>query len=90
MDDRQLGVRRTAQSIQNVATRWHIPVKDGAQATAPVDDMTLAVRVPPADCEVLEAAAHERGLSTAGFAADILHLLISQRLIRAVMDDGRD
>jgi hypothetical protein len=49
----------------------------------------LAVPIPPADQEILQQAAEARGLSAASFAADLLHVITSQRLIRAVMDDDR-
>ena len=65
------------------------PLRRAARSGWLAGDM-LAVHVPLRDRELLEQAAQERGLSAASFAADLLHVITSQRLIRAVMDDDRD
>ena len=42
------------------------------------------------DLEILEAAAHERGLSVASFTATMIHIAAAERLLGAIMDDERD
>jgi hypothetical protein len=39
---------------------------------------------------ILEAAAHERGLSVASFTATMIHIAAAERLLGAIMDDERD
>jgi hypothetical protein len=87
--DRRLGAR-SEQQLRCIATRWGLAFGGNGASVAPLtasSSSSLAVPVPPADREILEQAAQERGLSTASFAADLLHVIASQRLIRAVMDD---
>ena len=95
MPQRVLHDRRIAplgrQQALGLATRWGLSFGDGSApaAASTAASPSLAVPLPPADQEILEAAAQARGLSAASFAADLLHVITSQRLIRAVMDDDR-
>jgi hypothetical protein len=70
--------------LKGCATRWKLPLADDSKSPP-----TLAIPLPAGDWEILEAAAQERGLSATSFAADLLHVITSQRLIRAVMDDDQ-
>lgn len=81
MRDRQIRAE-SEQQLRGCATRWGLSFGSSSGASS-----SLAIPLPVADQEILEAAAQERGLSTASFAADLLHVITSQRLIRAVMDD---
>jgi hypothetical protein len=67
LNDRQLGAQRTAQSIKCVATRWHLPVKNGALTD---DGAVLTVHVAPADREMLEQAAAARRARNRGKRKD--------------------
>ena len=80
LQDAEIGAV-TARSLRQAATRWHIE-QDAGRGNSP-----LAIPIPPGDQEILEQAAAARGLSVASFAADLLHVIASQRLIGAVMDD---
>jgi hypothetical protein len=80
-----------AQSLRNVATRWGLrfgrEARSGPQdAEAPL----LSVPLPSADREALAQAAAARGLSVASFVATLVHTITAERLIGAVLDDGRD
>ena len=100
LQDAEIGAV-TARSLRQAATRWHIEFGRGARGRlrhhaanhGPQDagrgNSPLAIPIPPGDQEILEQAAAARGLSVASFAADLLHVIASQRLIRAVMDDDR-
>ena len=61
---------------------------NGGDALPDENAGTLAVPIPPADMTIIQDAAAARGLSAESFAADLLHLVASERLISAVMDDG--
>jgi hypothetical protein len=79
----------SAQSLRHVATRWGIKFgRDVAPADVEVN-RPLAIPIPPADQEILEQAAAARGLSTASFAATLIHVIASERLFAAVLDDDR-
>jgi hypothetical protein len=78
---------RSEQSLCHAATQWRVKFGSGG---APKDDAMLSIHVTPTDREVLEQAAAERGLSTASFTASLVHVITSERLLQAVMDDSRD
>ena len=83
LQDRYIGIT-SEQQLRNIGTRWGLTF--GKDKSSP----SLAIPVPPADQEILEQAAQERGLSAASFAADLLHVITRERLFAAVMDDDRD
>jgi hypothetical protein len=78
---------RSEQSLCHAATQWRVKFGSGG---VPKDDAMLSIHVTPTDREVLEQAAAERGLSTASFTASLVHVMTSERLLQAVMDDSRD
>jgi hypothetical protein len=78
---------RSEQSLAHASTRWHISFGSGG---APPKADALAVHVSERDLEILEAAAHERGLSVASFTATMIHIAAAERLLGAIMDDERD
>jgi hypothetical protein len=69
-------------------TKKHVG-SDGRTCSAEENAGTLAVPIPPRDLPILEDAAAARGLSTASFAATLLHTITRERLFNAVMDDDR-
>ena len=69
--DRRIGAQ-SAQQLKGCATRWKLPLGDDNKSLP-----TLAIPLPAGDWEILEAAAQERGLSAASFAADVLHIACS-------------
>jgi hypothetical protein len=50
----------------------------------------MTITTSAGDFEMLQAAASSRGVSTTSLAASLLHVTVSQRLVDAVLDDGRD
>ena len=81
--DRQIGAR-SEQQVRGCATRWGLSFGDDSKSP------TLSIPLPPADQEILEAAAAYRGLSAASFAASLIHIIARERLFNAVLDDHRD
>ena len=79
--DRLIGAE-SRQSLRHVATRWGLRF---GRAEAPM----LSIPIPPADQEILEQAAAARGLSTASFAATLIHTIARERLYNAILDDDR-
>ena len=79
--DRRVGAK-SEQSLRHVATRWGLHF--GSDAPPP-----LSIPLPPGDQEILEQAAAVRGLSTASFAATLIHTIASERLFNAVLDDDQ-
>ena len=80
--DRRIGAQ-SAQQVRGLATRWGLTFGDDSRSPA------LAIPLPAADQEILEAAAANRGLSAASFAATLIHTIARERLFNAVMDDDR-
>ncbi len=83
--DRQVGAI-SEQSLRHTATRWGLHF---GNVEAPAKAPLLSIPVPPGDQEILDQAAAARGLSTASFAATLIHVIASERLFAAVMDDDR-
>ena len=79
--DRRIGAQ-SLQQLRGCATRWGLAFSDDNKSSLP-----LAVPIPPADHEILEQAAAARGLSTASFAATLIHTIARERLFNAVLDD---
>jgi hypothetical protein len=79
--DRRIGAK-SVQALRGIATRWGLHF---GSAAAPL----LSIPLPPGDQEILEQAAAARGLSTASFAASLIHTIASERLFNAVLDDDR-
>jgi hypothetical protein len=78
MADPMIGPR-TEQSIRHAATRWHIPLTPGGAQ--------LVIPASPGDLELLEHAATGRGVSVVSLTATIVHVVVAERLVDAVLDD---
>jgi hypothetical protein len=83
--DRQVGAV-SEQSLRHTATRWGLHF---GRAEAPAEAPLLSIHLPPDDEEILAEAARARGLSTASFVADVLHIITRERLLAAVLDDDQ-
>jgi hypothetical protein len=81
MRDRRINAK-SEQQLRGIATRWGLAFSDDNKSPQP-----LSVPIPPADQEILEAAAADRGLSAASFAATLIHTIARERLFNAVLDD---
>jgi hypothetical protein len=69
----------TAQRIMSKLTRMRLKVADTRKLTIPLS---------ASEERALSAAARARGLDPDGLGARILHLVITDDLIGAVLDDG--
>jgi hypothetical protein len=66
------------------------PSRYTARTLARLGLVQMTITTSTGDFEMLQAAASSRGVSTTSLAASLLHVTVSQRLVDAVLDDGRD
>ena len=70
---------RSEKALKCAATRWGLPLGTGGPQ--------LLVPATAGDLELLERAAFGRGLSVVSLTATIVHLVVAERLVDAVLDD---
>jgi hypothetical protein len=66
--------------VRSVATHWGLPLGSGGLRTV----IPMSFR----DHDFLERAAAGRGVSVAFLAATLIHIVVAERLVDAVLDHG--
>jgi hypothetical protein len=70
---------KSLQAARSVATRWGLSLGAGGMRTV--------IPMSPRDHDLLERAATARGVSVASLVATLVHVVRSERLVDAVLDD---
>jgi hypothetical protein len=68
------------QAVLAIATRWKLSLGTGG--------LRIVIPMSSRDRDLLERAATDHGVSIASLAASLIHTVVAERLVDAVLDDA--
>jgi hypothetical protein len=68
------------KACKGLATRWNLSLGTGG--------LRIVIPMSSRDRDLLERAAADRGVRVASLAASLIHTVVAERLVDAVLDDA--